>query len=74
MNSYVSADGSVFTIVGAIDNLGTSAVLQLGTPGFVRNGAGETIASAGSTLVARPFVQSPASERSFVWTSPRSGA
>ena len=55
-NSYASNDGETFTIVGRIDNTGDETVLQLGTPGFIRDEAGRTLRTELSALTARPFV------------------
>ena len=55
-NSYASNDGETFTIVGRIDNTGDETVLQLGTPGFIRDEAGQTLRTELSALTARPFV------------------
>ena len=57
-NSYESADGSLLTVVGRIDNVGDSTVLQFGTPGYFRDEAGATVVTTPSAILVRPFVQS----------------
>ena len=55
-NSYESADGNLLTVVGRIDNVGDSPVLQFGTPGYFRDETGATVVTTPSAVIVRPFV------------------